>query len=121
MIFFDTELRIVIFSTIFIESREFYENTLKLKVLKEWDHGEGHLGVVYELGSCELEILSSSENTVSDDFYIYIKVKNIDSLWQDLQSKVTVTEKLELKPWGHTNFAIKDPNGYKLKFFTEAV
>jgi catechol 2,3-dioxygenase-like lactoylglutathione lyase family enzyme len=119
MIEFKDEVRIVLISKQYSETRQFYEEILNLRVLKEWDHGEGRLGVVYAIGNTCLEILQGPASSIIADFYIYIKVGDIDKLWEVLQNRVSIEDSIMTQPWGHRNFSIRDPNGYKLKFFSE--
>jgi len=48
--------------------------------------------------------------------YFYIIVDNIEEVYQRLKSSVYIIEKLEKKPWGNTEFAINDPDGYLISF-----
>ncbi len=121
MLTFQGETRVVLYSAQFAESRRFYEQILKLKIISEWDHGGGQLGVIYALGNTYLEVLQGSRDAHADDFYLYSRVENVQELWNGLRDKVEVIDTLQTQPWGHTNFSIKDPNGYKLKFFSKAV
>ena len=119
MIEFKDEVRVVLISSRYSETRQFYEEILNLKVLKDWDHGEGRLGVVYAIGNTCLEILQGPARSTSADFYIYIKVEDVDKLWERLQNRVLVEDSIMTQPWGHRNFSVRDPDGYKLKFFSE--
>ena len=118
MISFAEETRIVIYSNRYQASRDFYQNIIKLEILKDWDHGDGQLGVVYQLGNAYLEILQTNENIKPSSFYIDSQVKDIDLLWNKLKEKVNVTSTITNQAWGHRNFSIEDPNGYQLKFFS---
>jgi len=48
--------------------------------------------------------------------HFYIIVDNIEEVYQKLKSSVSIIDKLEKKPWGNTEFAIKDPDGYLISF-----
>ena len=121
MISHTDEVRVVIFSSRFAESRKFYEKDLGLNIVKEWDHGCGELGVVYTVGGVLLEMLQSTSLPPNDSFYLYIKVEDVEELWRHLSGKIGLDkiEDLQTQPWGHRNFSIRDPNGYRLKFFSE--
>lgn len=116
---FDQEVRIVIYSSKFAESRKFYENLLGLKVESEWNHAAGQLGVVYALSGIHLEILESADNAAEHAFYIYSKVDDVDTLFKELKDKAEIADTIATQPWKHRNFSIKDPNGYKIKSFSE--
>lgn len=46
----------------------------------------------------------------------YIKVTEVEPLWNLLKNKVTVVYDLEIFEWGMKEFAIKDNKGYILQF-----
>lgn len=53
------------------------------------------------------------------DFMIYIKVTDIEPMYNELQKKgiaIHPNGKLETKPWNQREFAILDPNGTLLTF-----
>jgi uncharacterized glyoxalase superfamily protein PhnB len=46
----------------------------------------------------------------------YIYVDDVDALWGDIKDKCTAEWGPEKMPYGLTEFAVKDPNGYLLSF-----
>ena len=46
----------------------------------------------------------------------YIRVTNIEELYQEVRGRVTVLMTLRQQPYGDWEFEIKDPNGYVLVF-----
>ena len=116
---FNNELRIVIFSDRFQESCVFYEQLLGLEVVSAWDHGAGQLGVVYAIGGVFLEILQGPTVSPPSMFYLYSKVADVDALWHSLKDRAEIVAEIQNQPWRHRNFAIQDPNGYVIKFFSE--
>jgi uncharacterized glyoxalase superfamily protein PhnB len=46
----------------------------------------------------------------------YIYVDDVDELWSSIKDKCTAEWGPEKMPYGLTEFAIKDPNGYLLSF-----
>lgn len=53
------------------------------------------------------------------DFMIYVRVTDIESLYQTLQQKgiaIHPNGKLESKPWKQKEFSVVDPNGTLLTF-----
>lgn len=53
------------------------------------------------------------------DFMLYVRVTDIDSLYESLQKKsiaIHPNGKLEVKPWNQKEFAVLDPNGTLLTF-----
>lgn len=61
------EIRILLYSLLFAETRQFYEGILNLEIVKEWDHGNNSLGVVYKIGAAYLEILHRAVAPVVGD------------------------------------------------------
>jgi catechol 2,3-dioxygenase-like lactoylglutathione lyase family enzyme len=119
MVHFSDEVRIVLYSSRFEETQKFYRDVLGLVPVKEWDHGEGRRGIVFQLGHTYLEVLQTPSEPKPGDFYIYTKVESIDELWDDLRVQAQVVEPIQSQTWNHRNFTILDPNGYQLKFFSE--
>lgn len=117
---FNNEVRFVFQVKNFSQTRRFYEEVLNLEVVKEWDHGKPFgKGVVYKIGDLNLEFLESDETSIMNKAYLYIEVQEIEALWQELKDNkaVKVIQELEVQPWQHVNFCIKDFNGLELKFF----
>lgn len=51
--------------------------------------------------------------------YLYFEVENVDDYYQKLINKgLESSSKPKDWPWGKREFAIKDPDGYKLVFFS---
>src|SRR3989344_1323488 len=116
---FKEELRIVFVVNNYEQTRTFYEIILGLPVFNEWDRTKGDRGVIYTLGNTLLEILEGEQAPVSEGFYVYVEVKDVDVLWQKLSPAVEVIDQITPRPWGHRNFSVKDPNGFKIKFFSK--
>ncbi len=50
--------------------------------------------------------------------FVYVKVDNVDDYYQNLLSKgLTPSNEPRDWSWGNREFAIRDPDGYKLVFF----
>jgi len=52
---------------------------------------------------------------------LYIRVENVDSLWNDFRGKAEVCYEPETFDWGMREFAIYDNNGYLLQFGEETL
>lgn len=52
---------------------------------------------------------------------IYIKTDGVESLWEKVKDKLTVTYPLESFDYGMKEFAIADNNGYLLQFAEEII
>lgn len=52
--------------------------------------------------------------------YLHINVEDVDEFYEALVAKgLKPLEKPKDFPWGHREFVLKDPDGYKLVFFTK--
>lgn len=52
--------------------------------------------------------------------YIHINVENVDEFYKDIIAKgLKPLSEPKNFPWGHKEFVLSDPDGYKLVFFTE--
>ena len=115
---FKEESRIVFIVKEYQRTRDFYEKTVGLCIVSEWDRTKGDRGVVYQLGSTHLEILEGDISPLTQGFYVYLEVEDIDALWERLSGTVEIVDAIGTRPWGHRNFSIKDPNGFTIKFFS---
>ena len=51
--------------------------------------------------------------------FTYIKVENVDKYFQSLQKqKISTSSEPKDWPWGKREFVVKDPDGYKLVFYS---
>jgi predicted enzyme related to lactoylglutathione lyase len=48
------------------------------------------------------------------------ELDDVDDLWEKVQNKVKIIEKLGITPWGSYRFVIQDPDGYQLAFVEKA-
>ncbi|TBX70209.1 bleomycin resistance family protein [Flavobacterium silvisoli] len=69
---------------------------------------------------CELMIAKPNEHTPFEKpaftGSFYIKVDDVETLWNQLRHDVNVVYELETFDWGMREFAIYDNNGYMLQF-----
>lgn len=115
-----TQFRLKLYPKDFKKVRSFYEQTLGFEVVGEWDRGEADRGVMFQVGSAVLELLSQeggySQVQGAD---LSLEVPDVRSLWNELQTKAEVVFKLRDNPWGDTSFCISDPESFKLTFFSK--
>ena len=53
--------------------------------------------------------------------FIYVKVDNVDEYYQSLtKKKIKPSSEPKDWPWGNREFVVKDPDGYRLVFFTKS-
>ena len=102
------------------KTAEFYEN-LGFNIKKDVD------AVRIIFGDYRLAFMDESKTTIKDDpgakkgvgMFMYFEVENVDSFYQKLKEKnITTSSEPTSWPWGKREFAIKDPDGYKLIFFS---
>lgn len=113
------EFRLKLYPKDFYKVRNFYEKELGFKVTNEWDRGELHKGVMFNVGTTTLELLSP------EDGYQPVvgasaswEVPNVHELWKHWEGKPNVFHPLRDNAWGDTSFGISDPEGFKISFFT---
>ena len=84
----------------------------------EWGYVKvGEVGLMFqEAASLKKEYKELSDYVIGGALTFYIKVKNIQELYQDVQDKVEVIKSLNKTFYGAYEFAIKDINGYILTF-----
>ncbi|HMH70146.1 MAG TPA: VOC family protein [Candidatus Saccharimonadales bacterium] len=115
-----SEFRLKLYPKDFVAMRKFYEETLGFIVLNEWDRGETDRGVMFQVGSAVLEVLTP-ENAYQPiaGSGLSLEVPDVHELWTHLKDEVPVIFELRDNSWGDTSFCIADPEGFELTFFTE--
>jgi predicted enzyme related to lactoylglutathione lyase len=117
---FNGEVRVVFYTNKFEKVMSFYTDILGLEIFKEFDHGKFQRGIVFKVNSTLIEFLETEKEPLNNtDSYLYIEHTNIGQYYNDVIDKVEIVSKLESFPWGHTSFITKDPEGNKLKFFSQ--
>ena len=122
---FQNDSRIVFHTSLFNETRTFYEGILGVPILSEWDHGKVYKkGVVYRIGNLNVEFLEvdDKDKTTCNNAYLYIEIDDTPTL-KTLRIMLCKIDKgvttIESFPWGHTSFKSADPNNINLKFYTK--
>lgn len=46
----------------------------------------------------------------------YVRVRGLRELYENVRSKITVSSELTKRPYGDSEFEVRDPNGYVLVF-----
>ncbi|MGI4729004.1 MAG: VOC family protein [Janthinobacterium lividum] len=104
---------------------EFYSKLGFAPVMTVPDTGEEPVWAMMQQGNVTLmfESFKNIEGRLPEisrqqggSLLLYIKVKNISSLFESLKGQVTVLQGLEKTFYGATEFVIKDCNGYVLTF-----
>ena len=113
------EFRLKLYPQDINRSRDFYENFLGLKVVREWDRGSDDQGVMFLVGTTILELLSpESEYRKLQGFGLSLEVQDAINLWGKMKDSSTVIFELRHNAWGDTSFCISDPEGVDITFFT---
>jgi len=79
-------------------------------------------------GDYKLAFMDESKTMIKTDadagpkgvgIYIYFEVDNVDAFYQTLKEKnIQTSSEPKDWPWGKREFAVRDPDGYKLIFFS---
>jgi predicted enzyme related to lactoylglutathione lyase len=95
-------------------SFQFYSQTLRLHVYREWGSGSTR-GVVFFLGGGFLEMSGSSEAPSSEKVSLWLQVRDVDAVRRELEdSGVDLIEPSVDKPWGLREMRVQDPDGVRL-------
>ena len=95
-------------------SFQFYSQTLRLHVYREWGSGSTR-GVVFFLGGGFLELSGSSEAPSSEKVSLWLQVRDVDAVRRELEdSGVDLIEPSVDKPWGLREMRVQDPDGVRL-------
>lgn len=99
------------------KSALYYQEQLGFQSLWAGDgwHFLGREKFVVMLGECADD--RSAFETVNHSYFAYIDVENIEFLYQEFSTKgVEVLSRLEDKPWGQKEFAIRTVDGHRIMF-----
>lgn len=115
-----SDFRLKLYPKDFYAVRSFYENDLGLTVTKEWDRGENDKGVMFQVGTTTLELLSPEGDykpvTGAD---VSWQVENVEEMWRAWKLESNIIFPLRDNEWGDSSFCISDPEGFKITFFTK--
>jgi uncharacterized glyoxalase superfamily protein PhnB len=115
------EFRLKLYPEDFFKQRSFYKDVLGFKITHEWDR-EDSKGVMFDIGGTTLEFMWPQEDGLADmatGSGLSLAVDDVHALFNGLKDKVKLTHEIRDNPWGDTSFGIKDPNGYKISFYTQ--
>jgi catechol 2,3-dioxygenase-like lactoylglutathione lyase family enzyme len=81
-----------------------------------------------ELGNFKLAFVDENKTPIKNEsgakpkglgVFTYVEVDNVDEYFKSLKEKgIHTSSEPRDWPWGKREFAVKDPDGYKLIFFT---
>lgn len=94
---------------------EFYRDFLHLQV----KYLQEDIYVSFIVGSSMLGIKKAKEEReIPGHQAIFISVSNIEEMYREIKSKLTILKPLTREDWA-TNFSILDPDGNKVQFVQE--
>lgn len=120
-----TEIRILVGTKDFDGASTFYRDTLGFEVVEQWDDPDGRGTLFRASTDGVVEIVEDSPDHPAmppSGVTVAIEVDDADTMYaRVLAAGVEIVEVLGVRPWGHRNFEIRDPNGLSLVFFTPVV
>jgi catechol 2,3-dioxygenase-like lactoylglutathione lyase family enzyme len=113
-------MRVLVGTTDYPRSTEFYREVLGFPLQEEWDAPDGR-GALFATGVGVIEVLEDSPHHPAEPprgVRVSIEVGEVDGLHDRLVGAgVAPTDPLADRPWGHRSFTIEDPSGLPLTFF----
>ena len=125
-----TEMKLepMIYTTDIEKSINFYRDVLGFEIEEFYPHAENPTWVCFRIGNDRFGI----GKTFSDmnhklhprgvdgsGVQFYIRVDDVDRLYNELKSELEIIDDIENKSWGDREFTFKDPNGYLISFFSK--
>jgi catechol 2,3-dioxygenase-like lactoylglutathione lyase family enzyme len=116
------EFRVWTRSARFDDCVAFYGGVLGRPVHDEWD-GPGGRGVIFRLGGGLVEVeevlgAPGPGGTAPANVAISVETDDLAGVHDRLvRGGVAIVEPPTVQPWGHRNFAVRDPNGLRVVFF----
>jgi extradiol dioxygenase family protein len=95
----------------FIESRRFYIETLECTMVEEFEDL-----MILLMDGIELHLWKCDEKLVPENSSIYVRIPEVDLLFEHYQTKLYGKIQISNRPWGMREFYIIDPSGNLLKF-----
>ncbi len=114
-----TEFRLKLYPKDFRKVRAFYEITLGLPMIRDWDTATSK-GVMFQVAGTVLELLSPPADHVPvAGADVSWEVADVRALWEEMKSTQPIVHVLRDNSWGDTSFCISDPEGFQITFFTK--
>ncbi|MFX0205000.1 MAG: VOC family protein [Candidatus Hodarchaeota archaeon] len=122
------KLEPMIYTTNIETAIKFYRDILEFKIEEYYPNKENPTWVCIRIGEDRFGI----GKTFSDinhklhprgvdgsGVQFYIKVTNVDQIYEKYRNKVDLIDDIENKPWGDREFTFKDPDGYLISFYSK--
>jgi len=122
---YSREVRVHMYVKSMKEMVRFYNKILEFPVVRYWRYSDGD-GTLINLGGNIIELFSKgSRNYSNKSFYgnisLSVKVKNVYTFYDKMQTKNIQVGELVENPWGDASFHIIDPEGNRLAFFSPTI
>jgi catechol 2,3-dioxygenase-like lactoylglutathione lyase family enzyme len=114
-----TEVRLKLYPVDFGRARDFYEHFLGFPMVHEWDTDKDDQGVMFRVGPVILELLAAKSSEPIQGVDVSLEIADVRKLWDKLKSYPKISHALRDNSWGDTSFALLDPEGFRITFFTK--
>ena len=116
-----TEFRLKLHPKDYTAVRDFYEHKLGFPVIRDWDRADSDKGVMFQVGTTVLEILTPEDGYVAiAGANVSWEVTDVHALWGQFKDDKAIVFALRDNAWGDTSFCIADPEGFQITFFTRS-
>lgn len=118
------EFRFVFTARDFDRSVSFYEQTLEMKRIGEWDRQDSRGALLSAGGNAVVEILGAAsgatyEGPAPSGMFLAIEVDEVDTWYQRLvEAGVEVAGPPRDEPWGHRTIRMSDPDGVSVALYS---
>ncbi len=92
-------------------AKSYYTRQLDCQLIATYDDL-----LILSLNGQEFHLWKCADKSIPESSSMYIRVHDIDSLYNKYAGKVPVRVPLTLQPWGMKEFYLMDPSGNLLKF-----
>ena len=115
------DFRVIFVAADYSATVAFYKDTLELPVVTSWDDPPP-AGTIFSSGTGTLEVIASvgaPTRHPPSGFRLLLRRTDPDEWCRRLSDKgVAITVPLVDRPWGYREFAVTDPNGIEVFFYT---
>ncbi len=113
-----SEFRLKLYPQNFLLVKEFYRDMLQFPIVKQWDDGPDNKGVMFSTGMAIIELLSTDDYVPVQGCAVSLRVADVVLLWEKFKDVDFIEHPLRNNSWGDRSFCIKDPEGFKITFFS---
>ncbi|MFX0170997.1 MAG: VOC family protein [Candidatus Hodarchaeota archaeon] len=122
------KLEPMIYTTNLETAIKFYRDVLEFEIVEYYPNDENPTWVCIRIGEDRFGIGKTFSNinhklhprgVDGSGVQFYIKVTNVDQIYEKYRNKVELIDDIENKPWGDREFTFKDPDGYLISFYSK--